>query len=460
MANVFHKIGNAIEALRGAGSANKQAIQSFGPASIVDGQFWQEYKSLTTSFFGVSSDNEIIEAITECPQVGSILFNKCNAYINGRTEVLQVANDNPVRGLKKDWQKFINRPNILQSGSQFKAQLKFYIMAFGYCPVLRIMPDGFETGTNITGMWILPPHSTEIVFKKGNPMYETDFYDLIDYVKIEKDGKKYIIPKEDVYIFTDTTPLRVDSYLPSSRISILKYPINNIVKGYKSEGRMISKPLGILSNTAQDNISNISLDPLEKDQLKSDLNKYGTGDGLQDIIITDVALKWEHMMYPVAEMQVIELRNSNSAAICDGLGYPFDLTGKEKGSTFNNSGNADKLLYQNYIIPEAINIDEQFGECLFAELNKVRYVTTYVHIPALQENAKEKAEVDKTNTETLLAQFNSYVITYGQLQEGLKSRDINKSWDQLYKYQIPEFNNKQNENNNNQNADAGGNQGN
>lgn len=442
--NKLHRLADAWDALTGKSvvSMNVGGPQSgyqFTDATAPN--FYPEFYSSMVSFFGVENNNEIIKAIKECPQVASILANKCSAHTNGKLQALNIRNDNPLKGQKSlQWQGLIDRPNFMQNGEAFEAQRKFYVMAYGYAPELRIMPAGYERGTVITARWLLDPARTEIKWKQNVlPYFESDIYDLIEWIKVTQiDGRILEIKNpRDVYFHTDTTPFRYKSYLPQSRISALKYPINNIVKGYKTEARVISKPLGFLSNQAKDNISTLPIDKLEKQELQKAFKEYGTEyEDQNDVIISNATMQWQHMMYPIAQLQMIELRSANTAIICDGLGYPFDLMGKDKGSTFNNGDSADKRLYQNFIIPEACNLDRQTSECLFGELNKVNYVTTFDHVPVLQENQKEKADVRQTNVNASKIEFDANMATYNQVLVSNGRDETTEPWGELYAFQI------------------------
>lgn len=447
--SLLTKIRSIVPSIFGGDSALK-TVSGLSPfygrldEGIRPGEFsFPDYMNLTDNIFSVSSDQEIIKAVTDCPQIGAILHSKSNAYVNGIVEVLSKSTRNKVKGQDKRWQTLMEHPNVLQNGEAFRAQLKFYIMAFGYCPVLRVIPEGYEFGTEISALWVLPPHSTEIKFKKGNMMYTDNISNLIESVTLRKDNVKYTIKKEDVYIFTDTTPLRDNSYLPCSRVSSLQFPINNIIKSYKTEGRIISKPLGILANQARDTISTLPIGSKERRELHRAFKSYGTSDGQEDTIITDATLKWEHMMYPVSELQMVELRTANAAILCDGMGYPFDLFGKDKGTTFTNGASAGKTLYQNFIIPESKNMDTQFNECLYGDINGVEYVTCFDHVAALQDDIKARAEVRKLNIEAATLEFNSNGITYNQFLVSIGYHEVSEPYSDMYAWQIrqdyPEF---------------------
>lgn len=429
-----------------------------------------EYSSMIDAVMGVDSHSDIVKAIKECPQVGTILANKCTAYINGKMQVLNKnpENNNPARGENgRRWQQLIDRPNILQNGKQFWANVKWNVMAFEYCPVLRVMPDGFEREKNIESLWVLPPQFTEIQFKKGIPFYETNFYDLIESITLRRDGKTWKVPKEDVYIFVGTGPIDKDGYLPTSRITGLKHVITNLVKGYKTEGRIISKPLGAFTRK-DGSLNSVPIKDEDRQAVNSQFSEnYGTEfDHQSDILMLNASMDWVNLMYPIGQLQIFEGRTANTAALCAGMGYPFHLFGDSKGPTFSNMDAADKTLYQNFIIPESEHLDQQIAECLFAEINGVRYETSFGHIAALQEDQKKKADVRKVNSEAAIMEFNNNGCTYNEYLVSIGRPESKQPFKDLYYWEIkrdyPEFitQNTITNVNNNQAADTGGNQGN
>lgn len=467
MANLLIRAGLAVDVLRGKGF-NNLIEKSATTALPIRGDFGRQlnqYASMIDDFLYGSDRTEIVRYIRECPQVGAILFNKCNAYINGKIQVLNVLDDaQNVSPYGRRCQKVIDRPNILQNGKSFWAGVKFYMQAYGYCPVLRIKS---ETRGEISDMWILNPEYITIEFIEDAPYYKTDFYELVKSVKMKGKNGDWVIPKEDVYIFTDSTPLQRDSYLPSSRILLGRNAIVNLIKGYKTEGRIISKPLGAF--TRKDGSANAAtIKDSDKTAVRQFFSeRYGTEyESQQDVLLLSAAVEWQNLMYPIAQLQIFEGRSANTAIVCDVMGYPFDLMGKDKGATYSNGGIADKVLYQNHIIPEASQIDEQIAECLLAEGNGVRYVTSYSHVPVLQENFKEKAETRKVNTEAAVHEFDNNGCTYNEYLVSIGRPETNRPFKDMYYWEIkekfPQFitNQKQisNGNNNNQNTDTGGNQ--
>jgi hypothetical protein len=392
--NILLKLGDAYDAFRGVS-------KTFSPSQANVPQFYSfgNLSDTNTVYFTLDNNDKIYQALTECPQVSTVLLRKAQAYANGRISVVN-SQDNPIPKTDRI-SKIIKTPNIIQSDNQFRTQLYFYMLAYGYCPVMKVRAVGFETSS----LWILPPNLIQIEWIKTIPFFKTDINDLIVSVTYKNGNDKIKLNKEDLYFFTDTTGLNEQGFLPCSRLSALKYPINNLIKNYKSRGRMIEKPYGILSNQARDNAYAPTLDETERERLYQEFNQYGVSDGKKDVIITDTALNWQMMMYPVEQMQFLDMQDSDTQVICDKLGYPHDLLGNRKGTTFNNKEQSIVSLYTEHTIPDSINIDQQYSECL--ELGETRSIkTTFDHITALQADQKTSEEAKKIRSEWVWAAYN------------------------------------------------------
>ena len=436
MAKFELKAGNFHIKIGGDKSINKNAPAGIASISYVNSFFADDIVSMLS----YSSDTNIVKAITECPQVATILYRRAQSFANGKLEVLKTSNDNYVTGENKRFQKLVDKPNVLQNGRQFRGQVEFYTLAFGYCPILLMRPEGMN---EVSSMWIIPPQICKIEFKKILPFYVNDFGELIEKISIRYKGKDYILNKDDIGFFKDTTENRKDCPLPASRLTSLSYPISTSIQNYKSRSRLISKPYGILSNQTKDNISTLPFSPEDKEELQKEWAKYGTNDGQYDMVLTNAALQFTSMMPPIRDLQLLELLKSDSAVMCDVIGYEYDLLSRDIGGVaLNNKNESNKLLYQNYVIPSALNFDEQLGEMLNAEDNKIKFVTDYSHLPVFQMDEKLKAEMNKLTSENATYLFQNNAITHERYMQ-LIEEEVVSEYASLYYFEMP-FNQQKN----------------
>lgn len=363
-----------------------------------------------TVFFSLNSNDNIHKALTECPQVAFILLRKAQAYANGVVTVKKKSG----REVSEDDKllKLLKTPNIIQSDIQFRTQLYYYMLAYGYCPVLRVAPVGLE----LQSLWIIPPSLLDVKFIDDLPYYKTDISQLIVSTELRVGTQNYKIPKDNIYFFTDTTGWTMNGFLPMSRLVPLEYPINNLIKNYRSRARIIEKPYGILTNAARDNISSIPIDPREKKAVQAALSQYGTGAGQYDTIVTNAPLQWQQMMYPVQQLQLLEMQDKDTQVIADTLGYPYDLLGNSKGTTFNNKDQSGVDLYQDHIIPDAKNIDQQFEECVQIK-EGMKICTSYDHVASMQSDKQFEALTRESLGRALIQEYEAGLISRERARE-------------------------------------------
>ena len=125
-----------------------------------------------TIYFDLNCEDDYRKAYLSCAPLKAVVNRRAQMFVNGRTTVLNSNNDNPARGdYSKQLQGLLDKPNILQTGKQFKAQQNIYVDLFGYCPVLKVTPVGMP-GT-VKSMWNLPPWLFDIEFT-GNWYNQTE----------------------------------------------------------------------------------------------------------------------------------------------------------------------------------------------------------------------------------------------------------------------------------------------
>lgn len=397
---------------------------------------WGNLSDVNTIYTALDNSANIYKAITECPQVATILLRKAQAYANG--EPLLISSRGNVLPQSDSRYKIINTPNIIQSDIQFRTQLYYFLLAYGFCPVLKVKSVGFE---GVKSLWIIEPSSIRIEWTEDLPFYKQSINNLIKKIFVNVgNGREVEVPVSDIYLYTDTTGRMTEGYLPTSRLNSLQMPIGNLIKNYKARGRLIEKPFGILSNATRDSISNLPLRSEDKEQLHRDFETHGTGDGKKDIIITNAALSWQMMQYPIEQMQFLDMQDSDTQVLCDALGYPHDLLGNRKGTTFNNKEQSEKTLYINNTIPDARNIDQQHNECLELVGTSVTFSVSFDHLPQLQADKKLAAETRKVMGEAIIQEYNAGLITQKRALE-LLGENTDGIPDEYYKPQENESTN-------------------
>jgi hypothetical protein len=164
------------------------------------------------------------------------------------------------------------------------------------------------------------------------------------------------------------------------------------------------------------------------------------------------------MMPVVRDLQLLELMKSDAAAVCDVMGYEYDLLSRDIGGVaLNNKNEANKLLYQNHIIPEGEDIVNQIEMLLNASANGIKIVVDYSHFPVFSEDKKFDSESKKRDTELYLMQWDNYLITHDYMMTML-GMEVVSEYVGKYKYEMP-YSEVKNENNE-QEINSKGNSGN
>lgn len=283
-------------------------------------------------------------------------------------------------------------PNAMQSWSDvvysLSVQDALYSNAFAYCP---------KRSFDIRNLMVpLPANKIEIQLS-GKKLQAMDSEDMVTRFCFEyDDDSKEIIDWTDmIYLTTDDG---MNLVKPISRIDSLKYPLSNIKAQYHKRNVLLENigSIGILTTSQNDMGGAIPMTPEEKRQIQQDWFKRSK----DELIITESNVDWKPMSYPTRDLMLFEELTADKMAIIDTYGLNANLFSSERGATFTNVRDSIRLVYTDTIIPETQSMYDsmmkQWG------LSDEYYLKAdFSHLPALQEDEGEKADVQKTKAETL-----------------------------------------------------------
>lgn len=283
-------------------------------------------------------------------------------------------------------------PNAMQSWSDvvysLSVQDALYSNAFAYCP-----KRSFDIRNLIVP---LPANKIEIQLS-GKKLQAMDSEDMITKFCFEydDDSKENIDWMDMLYLTTDDG---MNLVKPISRIDSLKYPLSNIKAQYHKRNVLLENigSIGILTTSQNDMGGAIPMTPEEKRQIQQDWFKRSK----DELIITESNVDWKPMSYPTRDLMLFEELTADKMAIIDTYGLNANLFSSERGATFTNVRDSIRLVYTDTIIPETQSMYDsmikQWG------LSDEYYLKAeFHHLPALQEDESEKADVQKTKAETL-----------------------------------------------------------
>lgn len=385
--------------------------------------------------FSYSGHNSSLTAFRKCPPLTNIITRKAQAYVNGKTWVMNTQGKESGTPQAKNLRKLFSRPNPLQSWRQFEAQQYIYEQLFGFSIVLPIIPAGFKDPVDATGMWNIPPFLLEIE-ESDNLWYQTTLAGIIKSITLNYKGRRSPLDISKLWIFKDFVPSMVSMVFPESRVCALEMPINNIIGAFESRNELINYrgAKGILSSEGKDAIGSIPLKEPEKEQIYEDFKRYGLRKSQRQVIITSAALRWQQIGHPTKDLMLFEEIEDDTMQICDAYGYPYRLLSQEKSASYNDVKEFKKLLYQDTIMSEADSNYEQWNQLFRTDEHNIILQKDYSHLPTLQEDAQKKATARKTLGEELRAEFYANTITYNRMLELLEEDtrpDFNKYYYEL-----------------------------
>jgi hypothetical protein len=413
--------GNAIAAIASK-SVQSQLIQ---PARYRNGNFFFGVFGADKAFIW-GNYNSSLRAYQRCPVVSSIINRQALATINGKMSIIDDAGKESQKVQAKALRKLLKHPNPLQSGKQFRAQNNVYKRIYGYCPVLRMAPVGFENDFGTWRLWNIPPwmiqveDNTDLFFLAGSKPFNS--------IRLTYMGKSVPLDPANVFFVCETqisTGLfelnssqdNVSLYLPDSKLLPVQQNIDNIISSLNSRGALNRNrgPLWILSNDAADSpdAGSFPIDPLIKEELHKDFLQYGITGDQKKAILTDAKLKLQTVGFDVAQLKLLEGEIQDAKFIADQLNYPPYLLGLVD-SKFDNQQIAERNMYTGSVIPDAESDDEQWGDFLGLDDFGLHIKTDFSHLPVLQEDITEQGRGRWYMDQALLIEFQNDLITWNE----------------------------------------------
>lgn len=419
--------------LKGKQSANKSLANIEG-IDLTDFYF-QPFGN--TIAFRAFTDKTGVEWYRDCPALALICNRKAVAFNVGEFKLMDKNRKDPteIESPTHPLIKLYNQPNPLQTHDQFKTAVKGIYEIYGVCFVLQVKPFKSIKNNAVSELWILP---NQYVTVKWNSNYVgvRGIHDMIDEIRFGENGKQQIIPKEDVYLFTDLGTSLTNMAIPQSRLEGVKSNIDNIIRTQETKSFIIQNrgAQGILSNAGKDQLGAVvPLDAKAEEDLQNKYRgqKHGIGKGQWDLIITNLPLTYNQMGYNPKDLMLQEFMKDDVTALCAVMGYRYALL-FDNETTFNNQLQYEKNLYTSTLIPEGLNYVRQYNECVGANASGLEWVIDWDDLECLQADKTKEADVRSKDFQTFLGMFMNCLITYGRFAEGLGETNPKQEWVDKY----------------------------
>lgn len=257
----------------------------------------------------------------------------------------------------------------------------------------------------------LPAHCTHIEMKKNvDPYTATSMNDYVVRYKVPlNDGERYFTPDQILPILhLDLGKTHDDLNCTKSLIGGADKAIRNLIPVYEARGTIYIKrgAMGFFVSRKKDESGMIALTPGEKKQAEDEVNReYGVTGGRRTIGVTQAPIDFVKTSMSIAEMQPFDETLADATAIYSVLRVPKHLIPSKDQSTYANADADMKSFYQDVIQPWGRRYADLFTSYMKLKDFRRYIKTDFSHIAILQEDRKQKSDVDKTYGEVYLQRW-------------------------------------------------------
>lgn len=290
----------------------------------------------------------------------------------------------------------LENPNPLLNGNdlicQWNENMCVYGNNFEYVlkPFTSSKPAGFSN---------IP--ATDVTIKTTGKTYkQSKLSEIIEYYEVTNGATIDRLTTDEINhtkVVNSQNPIKGESPLKP-----IYMPISNIRSAYQFRNVIMNQKgaLGILSSSSKGaDGGGIPLLPREREKIEEAYRRaYGISDEQSKIIITDASMKWQPTTFPTKDLLLFEEVDENFQTIIDNFGLNNNLF-SSKNNTYENLKEGLKQAYQNTIIPISEELSMNRTRLMGLDGKKEWVRLDYSHIPVLQENLKEKAEILKIKSE-------------------------------------------------------------
>lgn len=320
----------------------------------------------------------------------------------------------------QDFNRLFTQPNPMVAFKDFVYQAVCYEILVGKQLFFFNKPDALaDEYKSIIGWWNLPAQKVTADLKPNiDPYTATDLNDFINFYQMPLNGN---VRKFDVAKVLPICHLSLNTgFNINDTKSLLlgaEKAIRNLIPVYEARGVIYIKrgALGFLVSRKSDASGNVPLTPKEKQNVNDEVNgRYGLHRRKDTFGVVAEPVDWVQTSMSIEELQPFDETLADATAIYSVLRVPKHLIPSKDQSTYANADADLKSFYSDVIIPWAKRYAEAWTN--FMKLKDFRrYINAdFSHIDVLQENEKEKADVDKINGEVYLQRWQNGVASLNE----------------------------------------------
>lgn len=444
---IFTKIRRAVDAFKGLNSASMipTGLNPLELNAMFDGSIGNNLLLGDNYTYQFKTKDEILKALEGCPPLAYVILKKALAINTGRIFIRRFGGGKEITGgSMMKYMDLLSRPNYIQSEEVFHLQNIVQASIYGYSICKIVKPVAAEElallgAPSVGEVWALPGEYTSVEWVQ-KPNYAaifsgaTKITDLVK--KVYFDGIE--IPKDDLFIIRDPYYYR-NLIVPESRIVTAAQAVNNLMTNFSGRGKLMDRPAGfITSDSSTANTGSLPASVEDIEAIQKRLNgRYGAREAKSMIMAVRSALKWQAISFSMSEMQYDTMERQDTITLAELYGYPPALLGLSDNQTYNNIREAGKRLYTGTAIPEGEYYVSQLTEGIVNDFDNVEYAIDFSHVPELQSDQKETADVRKNSTIPVLQQLVSGIITYGQAMTLLEATTATTDGQKMF-WELPE----------------------
>jgi HK97 family phage portal protein len=281
----------------------------------------------------------------------------------------------------------LNRPNPLQSYSEFFNSLYGYLLLSGNSYVMRIAGIGGAPRE----LHLLRPDRIEIKGRTGGVFPEKYEYSVngqvqsvyeVDQENGFSDLKQVKLwhPMDDYY---GCSPLTAAATEVDQHNSATRHNINLLENGARPSGAVIFKP-------KDDQGYQMQLSESQRQQLLTDLNQRFSGSkNAGRPLLLEGDFDWREMGLSPRDMDFLNMKHMSATDIALCFGVPSQLVGVPDSQTYSNVAEARLALYEETIIPYLKKVESDMNEWLMPQYDdNIEFCYNIDSIPALSERRR------------------------------------------------------------------------
>ncbi len=300
-------------------------------------------------------------------------------------------------------QKLLNKPNPWMNLNQLIYLTMFSNLSTGGSYLVSKQPDSLKSRSTdrIVNLFPLNPDLTKINLHKTipNPFLIKKDSEIIDNYKtnwlVDITLQPYEVTRQ-IYTHLDS------QFRTVSPLLSVEQNINNLMAVYSARFNVYDKngTAGIISRDKDAPQLSEELNPESRQDILNDIQSRDGLTGMRNLIgISSVPIKYIETLGKIKDLEPFKETQADAIAIAGALEVDKELIPKESSTTFSNKKDVEVHLWQNIIIPNAIEQGKNLTKALY--LTDLEIKPDFSNVAILKTDRKVDAEADKLELENI-----------------------------------------------------------